>query len=99
VDRKALVLVLKRAPGRNHAGLKQELYREDTHVYSHNREQTIDAIKSWLGNEAFVQYCRGQVIRYLSRMGEKDESVKELRKAEVYLRWARETLEYKELSK
>ena len=44
MDRKALVLALARVPGRNHAGLKQELYREDTHVYSQNREQTIPVI-------------------------------------------------------
>ena len=61
--------------------------------------ETIDAIRSWLGDVAFVQYCRGQVIRYASRLGDKDESVKEARKLEVYARWMRETLESKELSK
>ena len=44
VDRKALVLALVRVRGRNHAGLKQELYREDTHVYSQNREQKNNRI-------------------------------------------------------
>jgi hypothetical protein len=61
--------------------------------------EPIDAIRSWLGDVAFVQYCRGQVIRYASRLGDKDESVKEARKLEVYARWMRETLEGKELSK
>ena len=61
--------------------------------------ETIDAIRSWLGDDAFVQYCRGQVIRYASRLGDKDESVVEARKIEVYARWMKETLEGKVLTK
>ena len=61
--------------------------------------EPIDAIRSWLGDVAFVQYCRGNVIKYCARLGDKDESVKEARKIEVYARWMRETLEGKGLSK
>ena len=61
--------------------------------------EPIDAIRSWLGDVAFVQYCRGNVIKYCARLGDKDESVKEARKLEVYARWMRETLEGKALSK
>jgi hypothetical protein len=75
---------------------------EENHNPSHYKDKTVepvDAIKSWLGDVAFVQYCRGQVIRYASRLGDKDESVKEARKLEVYARWMRETLEGKALTK
>jgi len=73
----------------------------ESHSPAHYKKsiETIDAIRSWLGDVAFVQYCRGQVIRYASRLGDKDESVKEARKLEVYARWMRETLEGKGLSK
>lgn len=75
---------------------------DEHHSPDHYRAKSIepiDSIRSWLGDVAFVQYCRGQVIRYASRLGDKDESVKEARKLEVYARWMRETLESKELSK
>jgi hypothetical protein len=74
---------------------------DEHHLPQHYKKsiEPIDAIRSWLGDVAFVQYCRGQVIRYASRLGDKDESVKEARKLEVYARWMRETLESKELSK
>lgn len=67
--------------------------------YRKKSVEPIDAMRSWLGDVAFVQYCRGSVIKYLARLGEKDESVKEARKAEVYLRWMREALEGKPLTK
>lgn len=78
------------------------MHTDEHHNPAHYRAKSvepIDAIRSWLGDVAFVQYCRGQVIRYASRLGDKDESVKESRKLEVYARWMRETLEGKELSK
>jgi hypothetical protein len=87
-------------------GLKPHDYQGDTvndehHLPQHYKKsiETIDAIRSWLGDVAFIQYCRGQVIRYASRLGDKDESVKEARKLEVYARWMRETLEGKVLTK
>jgi hypothetical protein len=89
--------------------LNPHLYQEDDmpnpstehHSPQHYKKsiETIDAIRSWLGDDAFVQYCRGQVIRYASRLGDKDDSAVEARKIEVYARWMKETLEGKVLSK
>jgi len=61
--------------------------------------ECIDACRAVLGDEAFVQGCRMIMLQYIWRLGDKDESVKEARKIEVYARWMKETLEGKELSK
>ena len=88
-------------PGLKPHDYQGEPVNDEHHLPAHYKKsiETIDAIRSWLGDVAFVQYCRGQVIRYASRLGDKDESVKEARKLEVYARWLRETLEGKGLSK
>lgn len=50
--------------------------------------ETIDFIKAKLGEELFFGYCVGNVLKYLSRAGKKDDTVEDLKKAEVYLGWA-----------
>lgn len=37
--------------------------------------------------EEFRGYCRGNIIKYLHRLGKKDEPTKELKKAFDYLNW------------
>jgi hypothetical protein len=89
-------------PHTTHGQLMQMHEEAEHHNPSHYRDKSIepiDAMRSWLGDEAFVAYCRGTIIKYLARLGAKDESVKEARKIEVYARWMRETLEGKGLSK
>ena len=78
------------------------MHEPESHNPNHYRDKSvepIDAIRSWLGDVAFVQYCRGNIVKYCSRLGDKDESVKEARKIETYARWMKETLEGKGLSK
>lgn len=67
--------------------------------YRKGGHECIDICRSVLGDEAFVSGCRMIMLQYLWRLGDKDESVKEARKIEVYARWMRETLEGKGLSK
>jgi hypothetical protein len=50
--------------------------------------ETIDYIQAKLTPEAFVGYCRGNVLKYVSRAGQKDDTVQEIGKAIWYLeRW------------
>jgi len=50
--------------------------------------ETIDYIQAKLTPEEFVGYCRGNVLKYISRAGQKDDTVQEIRKAIWYLeRW------------
>ena len=49
--------------------------------------ETIDAIKSALG-DAFLDYCRGNVLKYVWRCRHKGRLIEDLRKASKYLEWA-----------
>jgi len=47
--------------------------------------ETIDYIEAKLTHEEFDGYCRGQVLKYVSRAGKKDDCEQDLRKALWYL--------------
>ena len=79
--------------------IRMHVESENPDHYRNKSVEPIDAMRSWLGDEYFEQYCRGSVIKYMSRIGDKDSSLVEAKKAQVYLRWLVETLEGKELSK
>jgi hypothetical protein len=56
--------------------------------------EAIDYIQAKLSPEEFAGYCRGNMLKYLSRLGHKDEAAQEMRKAIWYgERWlqARDT--------
>lgn len=55
--------------------------------------ECIDAMRAVSTREEFVAHCRLTALKYLWRLGEKDDPSKELKKAEDYIRWARERLE------
>lgn len=55
--------------------------------YNAGSVETIDAIKSALG-DAFLDYCRGNVLRYVWRCRHKGKLLEDLRKAAKYLEWA-----------
>ncbi len=79
--------------------MRMHVESENPDHYRNKSIEPIDAMRSWLGESMFVAYCRGSAIKYLARMGEKDASLVEAKKAQVYLRWIVETLEGKGLSK
>ena len=56
--------------------------------YTDGGIETIDFIHAKLSSEAFQGYCIGNVLKYISRYGKKEDSIEDLKKAEVYLRWA-----------
>jgi hypothetical protein len=47
--------------------------------------ETIDAIESALSAEGYQGYLRGNVLKYLSRMGKKGPALEDARKAQWYL--------------
>ena len=61
--------------------------------------ECIDAIRSMLGQEGFIAYCRGQVVRYNWRLGRKDDALVETGKAAVYQQWIKDALDGKALTK
>lgn len=54
--------------------------------------ETIDFIEAKLGDGHFF-YCLGNVMKYISRAGKKDDAIEDLKKAQVYLGWAIEAKE------
>ncbi len=67
--------------------------------YKTGNVEAIDAIRSALGHQGFINYCRGQVIRYLWRIGKKDDALVEIGKAQCYAQWIKDTLDGKALTK
>ena len=52
--------------------------------------ECIDAIKASMCPAGFVDYCKGNVIKYLFRW-ERKGGLQDLKKAQVYLNWMIET--------
>lgn len=51
--------------------------------------EVIDYIRDKMSPEEFKGYCKGNVLKYISRAGKKKTASKaeDLQKAEVYLKW------------
>ena len=47
--------------------------------------ETIKVLANWLSPEAYKGFLLGNTLKYLSRLGKKDNSVQELKKARWYL--------------
>lgn len=68
--------------------------------YTQGGIECIAAIKASMSIEAFMGYCKGNVLKYVWRFEHKDGTT-DLEKARVYLQWltdaAREREEYQSL--
>lgn len=71
----------------------------DPNHYKTGDIECIDAIRSALGENGFADYCRGTMIKYLWRLGKKDEASMEAAKAKVYARWLADVLSGRPLTK
>ena len=60
--------------------------------YNQGGVETIDGIRSALGDEAFIAYCRGNAMKYIWRAGHKDDIGQDLKKAIWYLNRALQTI-------
>lgn len=54
--------------------------------------ETIDFIRDKLTKEGFAGYCAGNVMKYISRYDKKQDQIRDLQKAGVYLGWLIDTL-------
>ena len=52
--------------------------------YTQGPIECIDAIASALGHDAFIQFLRGQVIKYMWRLGHKGDALKDAEKGTWY---------------
>jgi len=60
--------------------------------YGTGEIECIDAIRSALGPQGFLSYCKGNIMKYLWRYEYKN-GIEDLKKAEVYLGWMIEAIE------
>ena len=54
--------------------------------------ECIDYIKQVLGNEGFIAYCQGNMIKYQHRYRYKNKPVEDMQKAQYYLNKMLETM-------
>jgi hypothetical protein len=47
--------------------------------------ETIDILKAKMTKEQFLGFLRGNIIKYLTRMENKGDTIKDLKKAQWYL--------------
>ena len=55
--------------------------------YANRKYQTILVMEDQMSPEAFKGYLLGNTTKYLSRAGQKDNTLQDLCKAKVYLQW------------
>ena len=60
--------------------------------YINGNIETIDYLKDTLSKEQYEGFCRGNVLKYLSRYPHKN-GVEDLNKAKTYLEWLIESVE------
>lgn len=74
-------------------GQPHDMVDHPPHYQSGNGIECIDAIHAALGDQGFVDHCRGTAIKYAWRSGKKTEHAEDLRKAAWYLERAAQVLE------
>jgi len=62
--------------------------------YSAGKIECIEALRSCLGHEGFIDYATGNCVKYLWRFRRKN-GLEDLKKAQVYLSWLIEEWELK----
>lgn len=65
--------------------------------YADKQIEVIDYIRDTLTPEGYVDYCLGNVLKYVSRWRKKG-GVEDLNKAQVYLGWAIEQAKENQVS-
>lgn len=53
--------------------------------YTSGPIECIDAIRAAVGSDGFKAYLRGNIMKYLWRVGKKDNAVQDLKKARWYI--------------
>ena len=64
---------------------KAEMVNHPKHYGGDTEYECIKVLKAWLGDDEYRGFLRGNAIKYLCRVGKKDESVQELKKVKWYV--------------
>lgn len=63
----------------------KEQVNHPSHYGGDSTYECIKVLKSWLPAEEFKGFCRANAIKYLCRVGKKDNEIQELEKARWYI--------------
>ena len=74
--------------------VEEDMINHPSH-YNHGRIETIDFIEDSLGKDGFVNYCLGNVLKYISRANFKGKHDEDIKKANWYLNKIVEKMEEK----
>lgn len=64
---------------------KPEAVNHPLHYGGDTPFECIKVLANWLSKDEYRGFCRGNFIKYVCRLGKKDDSVQELKKARFYL--------------
>lgn len=64
--------------------MKKEMVNHPEHYNGDSPYECIKVLKAWMSEEEYRGFLRGNAIKYLCRVGKKDEAVQELKKASWY---------------
>jgi len=73
--------------------MQPDLIDHPPHYQTEAGLECIDAIRAALGDEPFVDYCRGNVLKYAWRANRKGSPAADLRKAAWYATRAAQVIE------
>ena len=75
---------------------KKEAVNHPAHYNGDSDYECIKVLEAWLAPAQFIGFCRGNAIKYLCRVGKKDDILQEWKKAAWYIQKGIEIMENKE---
>ena len=77
--------------------MKKANHKEDQKQEQHydGAVQSIELMQAQMTHEEFIGFLKGNIIKYVSRLGKKDTSEKEVRKIIQYTHWLLEAVQGK----
>jgi len=65
--------------------MKQEMVNHPSHYGGDTTYECIKVLKAWLTPDEYRGFLKGNAIKYLCRVGKKDEALQELNKVTWYV--------------
>lgn len=64
---------------------EKEMVNHPQHYNGDSQYECIKVLKAWMSEDEYRGFLRGNAIKYICRLGKKDEAVQELKKAAWYI--------------
>ena len=67
--------------------ISEDVVNSPSHYKLFPEQEVIDVIKSVLTEEEFNGYCKGNILKYRLRAGDKGDATQDIAKADKYQMW------------